>query len=87
MIQVCASTMGSIQDRTSLDAVIVGGGFSGIAQLYNLRKLGLHAKIFEAGSQLGGVWYWNQYPGARVDSEWPMYQLNIPEAGNFYFDE
>jgi cation diffusion facilitator CzcD-associated flavoprotein CzcO len=34
----------------------------------------------ESGADFGGVWYWNRYPGARVDSEWPYYQLNIPEV-------
>ena len=53
-----------------LDAVIVGAGFSGIYQLYSLRdKLGLRAKILEAGAGVGGTWYWNRYPGARCDSE------------------
>lgn len=62
------------------DVVIVGAGFSGIAMLYRLRKLGLSVRIFESGDDFGGVWHWNQYPGARVDSEWPYYQLNIPEV-------
>ena len=53
-----------------LDAVIIGAGFSGIYQLYSLRKkLGLKAKILEAGGGVGGTWYWNRYPGARCDSE------------------
>lgn len=30
------------------------------------------------------VWYHNRYPGARVDSEWPYYQLNIPEVYKTY---
>lgn len=62
------------------DALVVGAGFSGVSMLYRLRKLGLNAKIFEAGEGFGGTWYWNRYPGARVDSEFPFYQLNIPEA-------
>jgi len=28
---------------------------------------------------LGGVWYWNSYPGARVDSEVPIYAFSLPE--------
>ena len=64
---------------THYDALVVGAGFSGIAMLYRLRKLGLNAKIFEAGDQFGGTWHWNRYPGARVDSEFPYYQLTIPE--------
>ncbi|KAA8623752.1 Pyr-redox-3 multi-domain protein [Pyrenophora tritici-repentis] len=63
-----------------LDAVVVGAGFSGIASLYRLRKAGLTVKAFEAGPRLGGVWHWNRYPGARVDGEYPFYQLNIPEV-------
>ncbi len=62
------------------DVVIVGAGFSGIAMLYRLRKLGLSVRIFESGDDFGGVWHWSQYPGARVDSEWPYYQLNILEV-------
>lgn len=62
------------------DVVIVGAGLSGMNTLYRLRQLGLKTKIFESGENFGGVWYWNQYPGARVDSEWPCYQLSAPEV-------
>ncbi|OAL30100.1 hypothetical protein AYO20_08903 [Fonsecaea nubica] len=65
-----------------LDAVIVGAGFSGICSLHHLRKLGLKAKIFEQGNEIGGVWHWNRYPGARVDSESPLYMFHIPELWN-----
>lgn len=64
------------------DAIVVGAGFSGIANLYRLRKDGLKVHVFESASDFGGVWYWNRYPGARVDSETPFYQLNIPEVYN-----
>ena len=50
------------------DVLVVGAGFSGIATLYRMRKLGLDTKVFETGSDFGGVWYWNRYPGARVVS-------------------
>ena len=40
------------------------------------------AKLIEAGADFGGVWHWNRYPGARVDSEAPLYQLSIPEVYN-----
>ncbi|KAL4800566.1 hypothetical protein BDV19DRAFT_72486 [Aspergillus venezuelensis] len=62
------------------DIVIVGAGFSGIYLLYNLRKLGYRCRIYESGTDLGGVWHSNTYPGARVDSEAWIYQLSIPEA-------
>ena len=52
-----------------LDAIIIGAGISGMFMLYRLRELGLRTRVFEAGSNVGGTWYWNRYPGARFDSE------------------
>jgi cation diffusion facilitator CzcD-associated flavoprotein CzcO len=60
------------------DALVIGGGFGGCNSLYKLRNLGLSVKLIEAGGAFGGVWYWNRYPGARVDTEMPSYQFNIP---------
>ena len=51
------------------DAVIIGAGMSGLYQLYRLRTLGLRTRLLEAGTGVGGTWYWNRYPGARFDSE------------------
>jgi len=51
------------------DAAIIGAGLSGMYQLHRLRELGLRARAFEAGNDVGGTWYWNRYPGARFDSE------------------
>lgn len=59
-----------------IDAIIVGAGFSGMYQLLSLRdKLGLSAKVLEAGDGVGGTWYWNRYPGARCDSESHSYMF------------
>lgn len=77
-----ASTNGS-QNWTSsrdLDCLIIGAGFGGIYALHTLRNIGLNVHLFEAGQGLGGVWHWNRYPGARVDSEIPYYQYSIPEV-------
>src|SRR6201996_418226 len=49
------------------DAIVIGAGMSGMYQLIKLRQLGLSARVFEAGTGVGGTWYWNRYPGARVD--------------------
>jgi cation diffusion facilitator CzcD-associated flavoprotein CzcO len=51
------------------EAIVIGAGVSGLYQLYRLRELGMTARVFEAGSGVGGTWYWNRYPGARFDSE------------------
>src|SRR6478672_2856474 len=54
----------------SLDALVIGAGFSGLYQLLCLRdRLGLSVQVLEAGGGVGGTWYWNRYPGARCDSE------------------
>ncbi|KAK7042918.1 hypothetical protein VNI00_008654 [Paramarasmius palmivorus] len=67
-----------------VDALVVGAGFGGIYMLHNLRKAGLSVKVFEAAKDLGGVWYWNSYPGARVDSDLPLYQLTDDDLWKDY---
>jgi cyclohexanone monooxygenase len=54
-------------DARQIDALIVGAGFAGMYMLHKLRALGIGAQVVEAGSGVGGTWYWNRYPGARVD--------------------
>jgi phytoene dehydrogenase-like protein len=49
------------------DAIIIGAGISGLYQLYRLQEQGM--RVLEAGTGVGGTWYWNHYPGARFDSE------------------
>ena len=49
------------------DALIVGAGFAGMYMLHRLREAGFDAHAVEAGSGVGGTWYWNRYPGARCD--------------------
>jgi cation diffusion facilitator CzcD-associated flavoprotein CzcO len=51
------------------DAVVIGGGITGIYQVYKLRELGFSVQGYEAGSDVGGTWYWNRYPGCRLDTE------------------
>ena len=51
------------------DAIVIGAGIAGLYQLYRLRELGLRVLVLEAGTGVGGTWYWNRYPGARFDSE------------------
>ena len=62
-----------------VDAVVVGAGFGGLYTLYRLRQLGFTARGFEKGSDVGGVWYWNRYPGARCDVESMQYSYSFSE--------
>jgi cation diffusion facilitator CzcD-associated flavoprotein CzcO len=62
-----------------LDAVVVGAGFAGLYMLHRLRGLGLSALVLEAGSGIGGTWFWNRYPGARCDVESLAYSYSFSE--------
>ncbi len=62
-------TFASEGTALTLDAIVVGGGLGGLYALHRLRKLDLTARAFEAGSGVGGTWFWNRYPGARCDVE------------------
>lgn len=64
-----AENSNSNADALDFDAVVIGGGISGMYQLYRLRELGLKVRVLETGTGVGGTWYWNRYPGARFDSE------------------
>src|SRR6266404_2062162 len=59
-----------------LDVIVVGAGFAGLYLLDRLRSMGMAVQVFEAGGGLGGVGYWNCYPGARVDSHGPIDQYS-----------
>ena len=61
------------------DVVVVGAGFSGLYALYRLRGLNLKVICFEAGDGVGGTWYWNRYPGARVDIESMQYSYSFDD--------
>jgi cation diffusion facilitator CzcD-associated flavoprotein CzcO len=67
--QAAAKTDIGTEPSPSFDAIVIGAGVAGLYQLYRLRELGLRVRAFEAGSGVGGTWYWNRYPGARFDSE------------------
>ena len=49
--------------------VVVGAGVGGLNSIHHLLQQGKTVRAFDAGSEVGGTWYWNKYPGARVDIE------------------
>lgn len=59
----------TVTTPTEVDVLVVGAGFSGLRALHHLREKGYSAHLIEAGDDVGGTWYWNSYPGARVDIE------------------
>jgi cyclohexanone monooxygenase len=65
--------------KVNLDVAVVGGGLGGLYALYRLRRLGFTTRVFEAGSGVGGTWFWNRYPGARCDIESLEYSYSFSE--------
>jgi cation diffusion facilitator CzcD-associated flavoprotein CzcO len=60
------STAASTGER-ELDALIIGAGYGGMYALHRLRQLGLRLRVYDEAGGVGGTWWWNNYPGARVD--------------------
>ena len=60
-----------------VDALVVGAGLSGLYMLHRFRGLGLDTVVLEAGSDIGGTWFWNRYPGARCDVESMEYSYSF----------
>ena len=68
------STVAHSTITEEVDAVVIGAGFSGLGMNRRLRDdMGMTVRVFEAGHDVGGTWYWNRYPGARCDSESFLY--------------
>lgn len=68
----------SASNSESVDIVIIGAGFSGMYAIHRLRNY--NVVCLEAGEGVGGTWYWNRYPGARVDIESVEYSYGFDEA-------
>jgi len=54
-------------DASEYDVVVIGAGFGGMYALHALREQGLKVRVFDEAAGVGGTWFWNRYPGARVD--------------------
>lgn len=67
------------QTPETVDAVVIGAGFCGLYATYRLSRMGLDVRAFDAGDDVGGVWYWNRYPGAQTDSPQHTYQFTFDE--------
>ena len=65
------------KSQAEVDMVVVGAGFAGLYMTYKAQEAGLSVTCFEAGNGVGGTWYWNRYPGARVDIECVEYSYSF----------
>jgi cation diffusion facilitator CzcD-associated flavoprotein CzcO len=66
-------------DLDVLDVIVVGAGFGGMYMLHRLRQIGCRTRVFEVGSDVGGTWFWNRYPGARCDVESVEYSYSFDD--------
>ena len=66
-------------DTRQLDVAVVGGGLGGLYAIHRLRGMGLRVRAYEAGSGVGGTWFWNRYPGARCDVESLEYSYSFSD--------
>ena len=76
----------SVSQAERVDVAVIGAGFAGLYAHYSLRERGLSASGFEEAGDVGGTWYWNRYPGARVDIESLQYCFHFsPEIREEWF--
>src|SRR3569623_155533 len=67
----------NLKSPVDYDVIIVGAGWGGMYMLHQCRKLGLRARVLEAGPSVGGTWYWNRYPGLHCDVESVQYSYSF----------
>ncbi len=65
---------------SDLDVLVIGAGFSGLYALHRARQQGRRVHLVERAGEVGGVWNWNRYPGARCDIESVDYCYSFDDA-------
>ncbi len=73
------SAGGAAPSSAILDVAIIGAGFSGLFALHRMLGQNRSVRVFEAGSGVGGTWFWNRYPGARCDVESMEYSYSFSD--------
>ncbi|MDA0273621.1 MAG: NAD(P)-binding protein [Proteobacteria bacterium] len=68
-----------MNNQCDVDAVVVGAGFGGLYMMHLLRQQGFSAQGIERGSDVGGTWYWNRYPGCQCDVESMEYSYQFSD--------
>ncbi|MEV1025198.1 NAD(P)/FAD-dependent oxidoreductase [Streptomyces sp. NPDC050264] len=65
-----------------VDVLVVGAGFGGLLAAAHLRKAGVRRiRLVDRAGDVGGVWYWNRYPGVMCDVESYVYLPMLEELG------
>ncbi|MGQ0701087.1 MAG: flavin-containing monooxygenase [Panacagrimonas sp.] len=74
------STVVTKSETKAIDVLIVGAGFAGLGTAIRLRQAGVEdIVILERGSEVGGTWRDNQYPGAACDIPSNLYSYSFAQ--------
>ncbi len=66
-----------------VSVALIGAGFSGLCVGARLKEAGIDdLRLIEGGGDVGGVWYWNRYPGAMCDTAAMVYLPLLEETGH-----
>ncbi len=79
-------SVAQVEEREALtdevEVAVLGGGWTGLLTSARLSEAGIRdVRIIEDGSDFGGTWYWNRYPGAQCDIESYVYIPLLEETG------
>ena len=73
------SVMSAVNEIPTIDVAVVGAGFAGMYMIHRCKQADLSVQCFEGGTDVGGTWYWNRYPGARCDVESMEYSYDFDD--------
>jgi len=68
-----------VSEIENVDVVVVGAGFAGLYLIHRMNQAGMRVRCYETGTDVGGTWYWNRYPGCRCDVESMEYSYDFDD--------
>lgn len=68
--------------HTDVQVLVIGAGFGGLVIGARLKQAGISdVRLVDKAGDVGGVWYWNRYPGAMCDTAAMVYLPLLEETG------
>ena len=68
--------------REDVNVAVIGSGFAGLVVGAKLKQAGVtDVRLIDKAGDVGGVWYWNRYPGAMCDTAAMIYLPMLEETG------
>jgi 4-hydroxyacetophenone monooxygenase len=78
-----------VESRAQHKVLVIGGGMSGVLAAYRLQEARIPFVVIEKNASVGGTWFENRYPGARVDVGNHLYSYSFEPAHHWsqYFSQ